>query len=356
MRAIILVGGEGTRLRPLTLSRPKALMPVVGRPLLEWMLLWLKQHGVKEVLLTLCYQPDPIKRVFGSGKSHGMRIEYIHETHPLGTGGAIRNAAHFIKDTTLVLNGDVLMNVDLRKVLAFHRRQRALTTITLVRVEDPTAYGLVRSDRRSRVTEFLEKPSLEEIGRTSEAFISAGAYVMEPETVTEIPVGVNSSVERDVFPKLLAKKLPFFAYRDMARGYWIDVGTPQRYRMVQEDILHSRYQALIPGRKIRPGVWVHAEATIERDVSLGTAVYVGKGAHVKSHAAVGDSTVIGDGVVLEAGSVVAGSILMDGVVVSRGARVLNSIIGPHVRIGEFASVEREALLGEGSRVSSYSRI
>ncbi len=327
-------------------------MPVVGRPLLEWMLLWLKKYGVKDVLLTLCYKPDPIKKVFGSGKSLGLKIDYIHETHPLGTGGAIRNAGHFVKGTTLVLNGDVLMEVNLQKVLAFHQKKKSLATITLVRVEDPSAYGLVKTDRQQRVLQFLEKPSLEEAGR--ESYISAGVYMMEPDAVAEIPLGVASSVERDIFPKFLSKRLPFYAYR--GGGYWIDVGTPQRYRMVQDDILHGRFKVAIPGKKVRPGVWVHPQARVEKDVTLGSAVYVGKGAHVKSHAAIGDATVIGEGVVMEPGSVVAGSVILDGTVIGRGARVVNSLIGPGVHIGEFAVVERDSIMGEGTVISPYSCI
>lgn len=353
MRAIILVGGEGTRLRPLTLSRPKALMPVVGRPLLEWMLLWLKKHGVGDVLLALGYQPAPIKRVFGSGKALGLRIEYVHEKHPLGTGGAIRNASHFIRGTTLVLNGDVLTNVDIGRAVKLHRDRKALATLALVSVEDPTAFGLVRTDSQSRITQFLEKPTMNEAA--GESWINAGIYVMEPDAVAEIPQGVTSSVERDIFPKFLFERRPFFAYRQ-PEAYWIDVGTPARYRRVQDDMLHGRFQVAIPGKLVRPGVWVHPTARIGEHVTFGTGVYVGKGARVHDRAAVGDGTVVGEGVVLASQSVVAGSTILNGASVGRGARVINSTVGFKVKIGEAAVVEHDALMGEGTVISPFSRV
>ena len=200
MQALILIGGQGMRLRPFTLETPKPLLPLVNRPFLEYQFETLKKYGIRKVMLCTSYQPEAFRRIFRDGKHLGLEIRYIHERRPLGTGGAVRNAEAFLDETTLILNGDVLNSLDLGKFRKAHLKNRADITIALTPVPDPSSYGLVETNRKGRILSFLEKPSLDEI-RTNT--ISAGAYLFEPRVVRLIPKGIPYSLERGLFPHLL---------------------------------------------------------------------------------------------------------------------------------------------------------
>src|SRR6202163_4841028 len=229
MKAILLVGGKGTRLRPLTIHTPKPIVPIFNRPFLHYQLDLLKQvPEIDEVVLSLNYQPRRIEEIFGDGGDTGWSIRYVVEPVPLGTAGAIRYAGESLHESVLVFNGDVLTEVDLAAVVALHRERK----------DNPSAYGLVETDERGNIKRFLEKPGLNEITCDT---INAGIYVLEPDTFDRIPKDTPWSIERSFFPSLIERADTFVAY--VYRGYWIDIGTPEKYMQVHRDIFDGRYQA-----------------------------------------------------------------------------------------------------------------
>jgi len=298
MKALILAGGEGTRLRPLTLNMPKPIVPVANIPFLAYQIELLSRHGIREVILSLSYQPHKIQAVLGDGSNLGTRIQYVVEKSPLGTAGAFKNAEAWLNQATVVFNGDILCELDLGEVIRHHQSHKATATLVLTRVENPSAYGLVETGEGDQITRFLEKPSADEITCDT---INAGTYVLEPEVLQWIPAGENHSFERGLFPTLLRHKRPMAAY--VSEGYWIDIGTPQKYLQVHQDILHKRFRPsveLFPseraGRdlgspKIAASAHVDENTMTDRDVEIGVEARVisssiGKHCVIGNHALV----------------------------------------------------------------------
>src|ERR671927_1259358 len=239
MKAILLAGGKGTRLRPLTIHTPKPIVPIFERPFLHYQLDLLKQvPEIDEVILSLNYQPRRIEEIFGDGSDAGLAIRYVVEPAPLGTAGAVRYAGESLHESVVVFNGDVLTEVDLAAVIRLHRERRAKATIVLTPVENPSAYGLVETDASGNIQRFLEKPGEDEITCNT---INAGIYVLEPDTFDRIPKDTAWSIERSFFPSLIERGETFVAY--VYRGYWIDIGTPEKYAQVHRDIMDGRYRA-----------------------------------------------------------------------------------------------------------------
>ncbi len=316
MQALILAGGEGTRLRPLTSTIPKPVVPLVDRPFIVYMLQWLRSHGVDDVILLCGFMSEEVKEVLGDGGDLDMRIRYVEEPRPLGTGGALRFAESLLDDRFFMLNGDVLTDIDLTAQLAQHELTGASATLALIAVDDPTAYGLVRRNSDLSVREFVEKPSPDAIDTN---LISAGAYILDRD-VLEImaPAGETISIERDVFPKLVRAGL----YGYEASGYWLDIGTPERYLQATFDILEGR---------------VRTEAG---------QVAVGAGCEVSSGATVGARTVLGASVTIADGAHVENSVLLDGCTVGPRSYVHSSIIGRGAVIGADCQVADGVVLGE----------
>src|SRR5437016_8774517 len=257
MKAILLAGGKGTRLRPLTIHTPKPIVPIFNRPFLHYQLDLLKQVSeIDEVILSLNYQPRRIEEIFGDGGDSGLGIKYVVEPAPLGTAGAVRYAGDQLRESVVVFNGDVLTEVDLAAVIALHRDRRAKATIVLTPVDNPTAYGLVETDADSNIRRFLEKPSADEITCDT---INAGIYVLEPDTFDRIPKDTPWSIERSFFPSLVERGETFVAY--VYRGYWIDIGTAEKYRQVHRDIMDGKYQAAPFGTP--PAPWISPDARVE---------------------------------------------------------------------------------------------
>ena len=348
MKAVILAGGEGTRLRPLTLSTPKPVAPVVDRPFLRLQLDMLARAGVDEVVLSVAYQPDKVREVFGDGNA-ALRIHYAVEETPLGTGGAVKNAESRLDDVTLVLNGDILTDVDLHQVVARHRERGAAATLVLYPVENPAAYGLVELDAEERVRRFVEKPDPDQITTDT---INAGIYVLQTSTLELMPPGQPHSIERGFFPALLERGDLVCAH--VHRGYWIDIGTPERYLEVHRDVLRRRFRVELDG-DARAGGWVHASARVEPGAELEGPFYIGPEARVAAGARVGPDTSLGPGTRLEEGARVGGSVLWRSVHVESGAWVEGALLGPGVRVGHRSRVGPGAVLGEGTVLSPFSR-
>jgi NDP-sugar pyrophosphorylase family protein len=350
MTAVILAGGKGTRLRPLTLHTPKPIVPILTRPFLSLQIEMLKDTGIEEIVLSLSYQPRRIEELFGDGSDLGVRIHYTMELEPLGTAGAVKNAEPLLSNRTVVFNGDVLSDLDLGAVLRFHQDLGAKATIVLTPVANPSAYGLVETDESGRVRRFLEKPSYDEITCDT---INAGVYVLEPELLSYIPAETSYSFERGFFPHLLEDRVPFYAY--VHRGYWIDIGTPEKYLKVHRDILSG----VLPFRGFHPnagGTYVDPEATVEGGSRVTGPSYIGAGSVVKSRAVVEPYAVIGPNCRIEEGATVADSVLWSNVRVGEEARVEGAILGRSSHVGHHALVGRGAVLGDKSVVTDYSRL
>jgi mannose-1-phosphate guanylyltransferase len=344
VQALILAGGEGTRLRPLTSTIPKPVVPLAGRPFISYMIEWLRRHGVDDVIMSCGFLADGVRRVLADGAELGVRLRYVEEPKPLGTAGALKYAEELLDERFLMLNGDILADLDLTAQLAQHQATGARATICLVPVDDPSAYGLVRSDGAGAVTGFLEKPSPEEIG-TSGNLVNAGAYVLERDVLGLIaPVGTNCSIERDVFPALVGDGL--YAYA--STGYWLDIGTPARYLQATYDILHGIVETELGAALASCGGVLADGAQI-----AGTVVppaLVGARAVVAPGATVGPTTVLGAGVELGEGVVVEGSSVLEGTRVEEWTRIEGSIIGPGVTIGVDCRIRDGVVLGEGVRI------
>jgi NDP-sugar pyrophosphorylase family protein len=350
MKAVILAGGEGTRLRPLTLSIPKPVVPVVDRPFLRHQIDLLARVGVKEIVFSVAYQPERIQAVFGDGKALGCRIHYAVEETPLGTGGAVKNAERYLDDTTIVFNGDVLTDVDLPGVVRAHRESGARATLVLTPVPNPAAYGLVETDPSGLVRSFIEKPT--DPSQITTDTINAGIYVLDTSTLDLMPAGQNHSIERAFFPELLRRGDPVRGW--VHRGYWIDIGTPEKYLQVHRDILRARFPVELAGQPGQGG-WVHASARVDPGAELEGPFFIGPGCRVAAGAHVGPEAVLTEGVEVAAGSWVRDSVVWDGSVLAESSSVEGSLLASRVRVGRHARLAPGAVLGEASVVSDHSR-
>ncbi|MCC6162437.1 MAG: NDP-sugar synthase [Acidobacteria bacterium] len=350
MKAILLAGGKGTRLRPLTLHTPKPIVPIFNRPFLMYQLDQLRQvPEVTEVILSLNYQPRRIEETFGDGEALGIKISYAVEPQPLGTGGAIKYAAQTVQDSVIVLNGDVLQAIDLQAVIARHRAAQAKATIVLTPVENPSAYGLVETDADGNVQRFLEKPGQDEITVNT---INAGIYVLEPETLDRIPDNEAYSIERQYFPSLVANGERFVAY--VNDGYWIDIGTPEKYRQVHRDIMDGRYHAA-PFLD-RAGGIVDLGARIERDVHIEGPCFLDEGVVIKAGARVGPYAVIGRQVQIDEQAQVRDSVVWANSVIGADATVDGALVGRNSHIGRSSVVSQGRMLGDRPTVTDFSRL
>lgn len=315
MQALVLVGGKGTRLRPLTYETPKPALTLVDRPFLRYMTEWLGSHGVDEVILACGFLPDEMKRVLGDGEPGGPRLKYLVEEEALDTAGAIRFALDHLDERFFALNGDVLADLDLTALWNQHIETGARATLGLYRVEDSSSFGLVDIDEEGRVLKFSEKDP----NRTGSGLINAGTYVLEREAIAEVPAGRKVSIEREFYPSITGKGL----YARELTGYWMDFGTRERYFDASWDILEGR---------------IHTQVKTDSD-----GVHISPDAEVDPSATIGPRAVIGSGVKVGAGAKVNGSVLLEGCEVGEGAEVEESIIGPGVKVAAGDTVGDEVL-------------
>ena len=347
MKAILLGGGFGTRLRPLTLHTPKPIVPILDRPFLYYQIDLLKRvPEIDEVILSLNYRPDRIEAVVGDGAETGLHVRYVIEPTPRGTGGAVKFAEPFLDGTVIVFNGDVLTDIDLPAVVRLHRERGARATIVLTPVDNPAAYGLVETDADGNVRRFLEKPNPNEITCDT---INAGIYVLEPGTFDRIPPDEKYSIERKYFPSLVERGETFVAYID--RGYWLDIGTPDTYRQAHRDILSGRCRA--PSAAERDGTqpWVAPDATVDPDARLEGPCFIGRGARIEARARLARNAVVGASSIVGADATLDGAILWPGSVIGRGAVVHDAILGRDCRVDDQAHVGPGVVLGDGTVVT-----
>lgn len=343
MQAVILAGGLGTRLRPLTLTTPKPLIPVFGKPVLVHQIELLKKHGINHVVLCLNYRASQIKKYFNENPVKGVKIDCAIEPQPLGTAGAVKNAEPYIvSDFFLVLNGDVLMDANISRIIRFHARKKAKAVLLLKEVSDPSRYGLVLVDRRMRIQQFLEKPSLEQMDQAAINTINAGLYVMQRDILKMIPPHKFFSFERDVFPSLLLNNENFFGMAQ--KFYWIDIGTPEKYFLAHEDILRGAYKIETKHSRYMPAALLLKPAhSAAFKVSASRYSIAAKNIRMGKDVELSGTVFIGDHCVIENKAKVKDCILFSRVKVGESSILKNCIIGNEVQIHKNAFVENTVI-------------
>jgi mannose-1-phosphate guanylyltransferase/phosphomannomutase len=356
MKAVVMAGGEGTRLRPLTSNQPKPMVPIVGKPCMEHILELLRDHGMEDVVVTVAFLPQAIRGYFGSGESLGLTIEYSVEESPLGTAGSVRLASDALDDTFLVISGDALCDVDLTKLVDFHREKQASVTIGLVSVDNPLEFGIVVTDEEGRIERFLEKPSW---GQVFSDTINTGIYVIEPEVLRHVPTDRPYDFSKELFPLLLEMGRPMYGY--VMDGYWQDIGNLDQYRQANFDALDERVRLNIPGIRLRGNVWIGDGVDTELDAIEGPA-FVGNNCRIGADATVGPYAVLSNGVTLRDAARVSRSIVDAATYLGRSTIVEGAILGKscdlraHVRVHEGVAIGDEVTIGAESVIMPGVRI
>src|SRR5918997_1287774 len=343
MQALILAGGEGTRLRPLTSTVPKPVVPLVDRPFIAFMLDWLRGHGVDDVVMSCGFLAAGVRNVLGDGSAYGVRLRYVEEPQPLGTGGAVKFAESLLDERFLMLNGDVLTDLDVSAQLALHDMRDARATLALTPVEDPSAYGLVRTLEDGAVTQFVEKPAPDQIDTHN---ISAGIYVLERSVLDLLEPEQPASIERDVFPRLVGEGL--FAY--VGDGYWLDIGTPERYLEGTFDILEGAVRTAVADR-MGDGFTVVHERT-ENAGRIIPATLVERDCRIGADARIGGRVVLEAGVHVGAGTSIERAVVLRGAKIGANCTLRGCIVGAGAEIGDGSHVEGLAVLGEGVTIGA----
>ncbi len=339
--AVILVGGEGTRLRPLTNGIPKSMVPVLNEPFLEHTIAYLKEYGVNKVILTLSYLPDVIREYFGDGGSRNTQLIYAIENNPLGTAGAVKNTGQHLKETFIVLNGDIFTDLDITDMLTFHRQKKSKVTIALTRVDNPCAFGVVETDGEDRVERFIEKPSPEQV---TSNWINAGIYIIEPEVLEYVPENAHYMFERGLFPRLLDMKEPLYGYH--FDGYWLDMGTPEKYLCLNRDLLLSKMKSRLGSaaneNKTTGGneSGIHPSVRITGPVLIADGCRISRGVSIKGPVVIGANCRIGEDAVIE------DTVLWDGADIGGGAVLRECVIGTNTRVKDNESLVKRTVTGD----------
>lgn len=350
MKAVIMAGGEGTRLRPLTCTLPKPMVPILNRPMMEHILNLLKRHGFIEVASTLWYLPDDVTAYFGDGSSFGVKMEYYIEREPLGTAGSVKNASQFLTDTFVVMSGDALTDIDLSAAIAFHKEKGSLATLVLSRVPNPLSYGVVLTADGGRITQFLEKPTWSQVFSDT---VNTGIYILEPEVLHLVRPGKKVDFSQDVFPELLRRKAPLYGY--VATGYWSDVGNLEVYRQAQKDCLDGTVrielpEALSSNIYLEEGIHIHDTARIEGPV------YIGSGTRIGENAYIGPYNVVGPYSQIDAHANLKQSLLWSRVKVGRRSQLRGCICAMDVVVEKESEIYEGAVLGPRVTVGAMSTI
>ncbi|MBA2240517.1 MAG: NDP-sugar synthase [Solirubrobacterales bacterium] len=350
MQALILVGGQGTRLQPLTLTTPKPAVPLVDRPFIAYMLDWLASHGIDDVIMACGFRAADLRSALGDRAASGARISYLEESEPLGTAGPVRLAADegLLAERFCVLNGDLLTDIDLSRTIAAHAEHEATATISLHPVDDPAPFGLVRRSDAGEVTDFLEKPDPSEID-TDE--VNAGVYVLEREIVERIPSGRSVSIEREVFPGLIGQGV----YGVRLDGYWVDIGTPERYLQASWDILEGTVETELGALTDASDILVSPGASVDPEAELIGPAFVGDGAILRAGARV-ERAVVATGVEISEDATVSGSVLLRDCRLGRAAEVEGSILAPQVQVESGARVPPGSVVGASARIDAGAEL
>ncbi|WP_041439588.1 mannose-1-phosphate guanyltransferase [Thermomonospora curvata] len=352
MKAVVMAGGEGTRLRPMTANQPKPLLPVVNRPIMEHVLRLLKRHGLTETVVTVQFLAALIRNYFGDGEELGMSLSYATEEVPLGTAGSVKNAQDALRDDRfLVISGDALTDIDLTDMVRFHKENGALVTIGLKRVPNPLEFGIIIVDEAGRIQRFLEKPTW---GQVFSDTVNTGIYVMEPEILDHVPAGEVVDWSSDVFPRLLAEGAPLYGY--VADCYWEDVGTHESYLKAQADMLSGKVDVEMDGFEVSPGVWIAEGAEVDSDAILKGPLYIGDYAKVEAGVELREFTVLGSNVVVKEGAFLHRAVVHDNVFIGPSANLRGCVVGKNTDVMAGARIEEGAVIGDECVIESEAYV
>jgi mannose-1-phosphate guanylyltransferase/phosphomannomutase len=349
VKAVIMAGGEGTRLRPLTSNQPKPMMPLANRPMMEHIVRLLKEHGFDDIVVTLAFLPQAIRTYFGDGSEFGVRMVYATEESPLGTAGSVRNAMAELGDRFLVISGDVLTDIDLSEVVRFHEQRGALATIALKAMENPLEFGIVITREDGSIDRFLEKPTW---GQVFSDTINTGIYVLEPEVFDYIPPDTATDFSSEVFPRLLEDGKPLFGF--VADGYWEDVGTLEAYVQAHQDVLDGKVALDVPGFRVAEGVWLGEGSEIDPDAEIEGPAILGDYCRVEAGARLREYTVLGSNVMVRAEAFLHRAVVHDNAYVSEGVRLRGCVIGRSCDLRRGARCEEGVVLGDDCFVGEHA--
>ncbi|WP_077370017.1 sugar phosphate nucleotidyltransferase [Anaerosalibacter sp. Marseille-P3206] len=345
IKAVIMSGGKGTRLRPLTCNIPKPMVPIMNKPVMEYSVNLLKSYGIEDIAVTLHYMPSSIIDYFGNGEQFGVKMNYYIEESPLGTGGSVKNAEEFLDSTFLVVSGDAFTNMDFQKALDFHKKKKSKATLVLKREPIPLEYGVVITDENGRITRFLEKPSWGEVFSDT---INTGIYILEPEVLDYYKKGENFDFSKDLFPRLLKDNVPMYGY--VTEEYWNDIGDINSYIKTHEDLLNKRVHADFKSEEIEDGIWVGDGTLIERGVQIIPPVYIGKNCIIKNGTVLDSDTVIGDNSYIDNNCSLKRTIMWDTVFLSKDVETRKAIICDSVQIKDHVKLFEGSVIGSSSTV------
>ncbi|UHA72271.1 sugar phosphate nucleotidyltransferase [Paenibacillus sp. 481] len=351
MKAVIMAGGKGTRLRPLTLQTPKPMVPLLNRPCMEYIIELLKRYDIHQIAVTVQYLPDVIRHHFGDGSQFGVELHYFEELLPLGTAGSIKNAAAFLDEPFIVISGDGLTDFNLRRAVQFHRERNALATMVLTQVASPLEYGVVMTAEDGLVTRFLEKPSWSEVFSDT---VNTGIYVLEPEILDWIPENGTYDFSLNLFPALLREQKPLYGY--VAEGYWSDIGNLQQYRQTQFDMLDRKVGVRISASEPLPGLFVEQGVRLPSRIRLSGPAYIGAGCTLHSSCAIGPYTILGQGNTVYPNSSIERSIVWDGNTIGDYTELQGALLMNRSIIGSGAYVQEGAVIGSGCTIGAKASV
>ncbi|MGH9223863.1 MAG: sugar phosphate nucleotidyltransferase [Acidimicrobiales bacterium] len=351
MKAVIMAGGEGTRLRPLTSNQPKPLMPLANRPMMEHIVRLLRRHGFDDIVVTLAFLPQTIRTYFGDGSEFGVSMAYATEESPLGTAGSVRNARAQLTDTFLVISGDVLTDIDLSEIVAVHKERGAMATLALKSMENPLEFGIVITREDGSIERFLEKPTW---GQVFSDTVNTGIYVLEPDVFDYIPEGEPVDFSEHVFPKLLADGKPLYGH--IAEGYWEDVGTLEAYVRVHRDVLRGKVDVEIPGFRVSEGVWLGEGVEVDPAAKLEGPAIVGDYCRIEAGARLGQYTVLGANAMVRSDVDLERSVVHDSAYLSNSVRLRGTVVGRNCDLRAHARCEEGVVLGDDCFVGGHAVI
>lgn len=351
MKAIIMAGGKGTRLRPLTCSRPKPMMPIMGKPVMQYCLELLKNNGIKDIGITLQYMADSVIDYFNDGSEFGVNLKYFIEDSPLGTAGSVKNAENFLDETFMVISGDAVTDVNLMEALRYHKNKKAMATLILKEVNVPLEYGVVVTDKEGRITGFVEKPNWREVFSDK---VNTGIYILEPEIFKFYDKGKNFDFSNDLFPILMEKSVPMYGYN--ADFYWCDIGSIDQFMQCNYDVLTGDVNVNIKGEECGKGIWMGNNCTVSANAYIKPPVYIGDNSTIYDGVEIGPYTVIGKNNIISAGSTVKKSIIFNNSYIGKHAELRASLICDKVQLENWVSVFEEAIIGDESIIEERSVI
>jgi mannose-1-phosphate guanylyltransferase / phosphomannomutase len=351
MKAVIMAGGEGSRLRPLTCDLPKPMVPVMNKPMMEHIINLLKQHGITEIGVTLMYLPQKIRDYFGNGSNFGVKLHYFTEDTPLGTAGSVKNAEDFLNETFVVISGDSLTNMNLSSAIEFHREKNAKATLILTKVDVPLEYGVVITDKQGSITGFLEKPSWGEVFSDT---VNTGTYIIEPDVLKYFEKGKKFDFSHDLFPMMLENKEPLFGY--VMSDYWCDIGDLHAYMQAHYDIFDGKVGVKMDAAEIKKGIWVGTGTVVEPNAEINSPCLIGSNCHIGNGTVIDSYCVMGSNNVIEDEVSMKRSILWDNNFIEYGSEIRGAILCNKVHFKHYVSVFENAVVGDNCIINERAII